>query len=208
MSHSIVEARPPLAGVRYAVFSGLCATLVGIGLARFAYTPLIPALIAAGWFSPGQAVTIGAANLAGYLAGALLGRRMAARSGAAFVLRTNMALAAAAFFACAVPLSFAWFFLWRFASGFAGGVLMVVEIGGEAAEPRVGADQLRVRRDVHAGDLVLGHEALHPLDLGAELPQHFARPLRDGVELGRGERGGVRDLALDDELRHWISPGE
>ena len=28
-----------------AVLAGLCATLVGIGLARFAYTPLIPALI-------------------------------------------------------------------------------------------------------------------------------------------------------------------
>ena len=33
-----------------ATFSGLCANLVGIGLARFAYTPLIPALILAGWF--------------------------------------------------------------------------------------------------------------------------------------------------------------
>jgi hypothetical protein len=28
--------------------AGLCATLVGIGLARFAYTPLLPALITEG----------------------------------------------------------------------------------------------------------------------------------------------------------------
>src|SRR5258707_15311914 len=53
--------------------AGLCASLVGLGLARFAYTPLIPALIAAKWFSPPDAVYLGAANLAGYLAGA--GRR-------------------------------------------------------------------------------------------------------------------------------------
>jgi hypothetical protein len=33
-----------------ATLSGLSATLVGIGLARFAYTPLMPALIAARWF--------------------------------------------------------------------------------------------------------------------------------------------------------------
>jgi Uncharacterised MFS-type transporter YbfB len=55
-----------------AVLSGLCATLVGIGLARFAYTPLIPALIATRWFSAPESVYLGAANLAGYLGGALL----------------------------------------------------------------------------------------------------------------------------------------
>ncbi len=31
-----------------ATLAGLCATLVGIGLARFAYTPLLPALITEG----------------------------------------------------------------------------------------------------------------------------------------------------------------
>ena len=54
------------------VLAGLCANLVGVGLARFAYTPLIPALIAAHWFSPSATVYLGAANLAGYLGGALL----------------------------------------------------------------------------------------------------------------------------------------
>ena len=109
-----------------ATLAGLCASLVGIGLARFAYTPLIPALIAAGWFTPSQAAYLGAANLAGYLAGALLARRMAAQSAAATVLRAMMALATLAFFACAWPLSFLWFFGWRFAAGLAGGVLMVL----------------------------------------------------------------------------------
>ena len=52
------------------VLFGLYFSLVGIGLARFAYTPLIPALISAGWFSPSQAAYLGAANFAGYLAGA------------------------------------------------------------------------------------------------------------------------------------------
>ena len=107
--------------------AGLCATLVGIGLARFAYTPLLPVLITEGWFPAAQAAYLGAANLAGYLGGALCARRLAARSGGApRVLRAMMALVTAAFFACALPLSFAWFFLWRFASGVAGGVLMVL----------------------------------------------------------------------------------
>lgn len=51
-----------------ATLAALSANLVGIGLARFGYTPLIPALIAAGWFRPSTAVYLGAANLAGYLA--------------------------------------------------------------------------------------------------------------------------------------------
>jgi MFS family permease len=108
------------------VVAGLCANLVGVGLSRFAYTPLIPALIGAHWFSASAAVYLGAANLAGYLAGALLARPIALRAGAAPALRAMMTVAAAAFLACAFPLSFSWFFMWRFASGVAGGLLMAL----------------------------------------------------------------------------------
>ena len=73
--------------------AGLCASLVGLGLARFAYTPLIPALIAAKWFSPAEAVYLGAANLAGYLAGALIARELGNRAGAVRALRGSMVLA-------------------------------------------------------------------------------------------------------------------
>ena len=133
-----------------ATLAGLCATLVGIGHARFAYTPLIPALIAAGWFAPAPTAYLGAANLAGYLAGALLARRMAAHTSAAVVLRTMMAVATAAFFACAAPLPFAWFFAWRFAAGVAGGVLMVL------AAPSVLAHVPAARRGLAGGLIFTG----------------------------------------------------
>jgi len=109
-----------------ATLAGLSASLIGIGLARFAYTPLIPALIAAQWFAPSAAAYLGAANLAGYLAGALLARPLARRVGAVTALRANMVLAVAGFFACSAPVSFLWYFLWRLAVGIAGGVLMVL----------------------------------------------------------------------------------
>ena len=64
-------------GVLRATLAAFCAVLVGLGLARFAYTPLIPALIDAQWFTPAQAAYLGAANLAGYLAGALAARPLA-----------------------------------------------------------------------------------------------------------------------------------
>jgi len=109
-----------------ATAAGFSSGLVGIGLARFAYTPLIPALVNEGWFGPGDAAYLGAANLAGYLGGALFGRHLLRYATVATVLRMNMLLAAASFFACAWPLSFSWFFVWRFAAGLSGAVLMVL----------------------------------------------------------------------------------
>jgi MFS family permease len=110
----------------YAALAGFCASLVGIGLARFAYTPMLPALVAAHWFSANVAAYLGAANLAGYLAGALLGRPIAARVGVVATLRSMMMLASIALLACAWPAAPAWFYAWRFLSGLAGGALMVL----------------------------------------------------------------------------------
>jgi predicted MFS family arabinose efflux permease len=45
---------------------------------------------------------------------------------AAQALRAMMLLASLSLLACAWPLSFTWFFVWRFAAGLAGGVLMVL----------------------------------------------------------------------------------
>src|SRR5882762_10587590 len=116
------SAVPPLR----ATFAALSANLVGVGLARFGYTPLIPALIAAGWFAPSAAVYLGAANLAGYLAGALGAGSLAGRLGTAATLRAAMLLTATSLVACAFPLGFGWYFLWRFLSGGTGGVLMAL----------------------------------------------------------------------------------
>lgn len=109
-----------------ATIAGFSGSLVGIGLSRFAYTPLIPPLIEAHWFSAADAVSLGAANFAGYLAGALLGRAIAGRLGNRASLRLMMLVATATFFACAYPLSLGWYFIWRFLSGLSGGAIMVL----------------------------------------------------------------------------------
>lgn len=110
---------------RHAV-AGLSASLVGLGLARFSYTPLIPALIAAKWFGASDVVYLGAANLAGYLAGALAARSLSDRIGAVRTLRAMMLLATFSFFASSAPVSFSWFFAWRVLSGVTGGIIMVL----------------------------------------------------------------------------------
>jgi len=107
--------------------SGLCGLLVGVGFARFAYTPLLPALISAHWFSQGAAAYLGAANLAGYLAGAVLGHAMTRWVRARWLLRAMMLLTALSLLACERrELGFVWFFVWRFVSGYTGGAIMVV----------------------------------------------------------------------------------
>jgi MFS family permease len=123
---AIAEHRNEGGPIWLSAMAGLCASLVGLGLARFAYTPLIPALIAAKWFSPAEAVYLGAANLAGYLAGALIARELGSRAGSVRSLRATMVLASLSAFACAVPISFIWFFSWRFLAGLSGGVIMVL----------------------------------------------------------------------------------
>lgn len=108
------------------ILAGLCASLVSIGLARFAYTPLIPSLIEAHWFSAADVIYLSASNLIGYLIGALAGRPIAARLSNRHTLRVMMLIATASFFACAYPLSMTWFFSWRLLSGIAGGAIMVL----------------------------------------------------------------------------------
>jgi predicted MFS family arabinose efflux permease len=69
---------------------------------------------------------------------------------AVLALRAMMVLATAAFFACASPLSFAWYLLWRFVAGVAGGVLMVL------AAPTVLPHVRPERRGIAGGAIFTG----------------------------------------------------
>lgn len=109
-----------------ALLTSVMATLAGIGITRFAYTSLLPALIEAQWFSASQAVYLGAANLLGYFFGALSAHFLTERYSKRAVIGASFTGIALSFLLCAGPFSFAWFSLWRLISGVAGGVLMVV----------------------------------------------------------------------------------
>jgi predicted MFS family arabinose efflux permease len=137
-------------GAWRATLSGLCASLVGLGLARFAYTPLLPAIFNAHWFDAADAAYLGAANLAGYLAGALLAAPMSARASAPTVLRAMMLLTTVALLACAWPVDFLWFFAWRFLAGVSGGALMVL------AAPTVLPHVAPARRGLASGAIFMG----------------------------------------------------
>ena len=109
-----------------AAWCGFAALFAAIGLARFGYAPFVPALVHARWFTSQQAGYLGAANLMGYVFGALLARRLARLVPLVFLLRAAMVVVGLHFLACASAVSFGWFFAWRLAAGIAGGVLMVL----------------------------------------------------------------------------------
>jgi predicted MFS family arabinose efflux permease len=125
-SHSLTSAQIDRVQVWRYIFAGLSASLVSIGLARFAFTPLIPELIHAQWFSTSAVIYLGPANLAGYVTGALLARPISSRLRNEHTLRLMMIIISTAFVACAFPLSVSWYFGWRFLSGVAGGIVMVL----------------------------------------------------------------------------------
>jgi predicted MFS family arabinose efflux permease len=162
----------PAPNAVWATLAAFCASLVGIGLARFAYTPLLPALVGAHWFEAAAAAYLGAANLAGYLAGALAGRPFAARVRVAPALRAMMLLATVAFLACAFPVSFAWFFGWRFLAGLAGGALMV--LAAPAVLPHV-----PVRRRGLAGGVIFMGVGVGIAASGTLVPLLLQDGLRD-----------------------------
>ncbi|HEX7927208.1 MAG TPA: YbfB/YjiJ family MFS transporter [bacterium] len=150
----INEPAPARPGPLRLTYAAMAANLAGTGLGRFAYTPLIPALIAAQWLTPGQAGLAAAANLPGYLAGAVLAQRMTVWAGPSLTLRVNLLIATASFFACAVPVSAAWFSLWRALAGASGAVLMVV--AAPTALARVRADRRGLAGGVMFGGVGLG----------------------------------------------------
>jgi predicted MFS family arabinose efflux permease len=116
----------PRARVFVWAVAGFCALLIGVGIGRFAYTPLLPAHVTAGWLTPVEAAFVGSANLAGYLVGALAMLFLAARVPALATVRGAMAVTAISFAACAIPLGVPWMVFWRFSAGVTGALLMIV----------------------------------------------------------------------------------
>lgn len=105
---------------------GFMAILLGHGVGRFAFTPLIPTLIGAGWTSAAEAAYLGAANLAGYLIGAGVALKLAGRAGVARTLWFAIALVVLGTAAGALPFGF-WFWLpWRVGTGIAGALIIIL----------------------------------------------------------------------------------
>lgn len=116
---------PPPSAFRQAL-PGAAALIVGHGIGRFAFTPLIPALVAAGLFTGPQAVWLGAANLIGYFIGSLSALWLADRFGVRAVMRAAVGAVLLATLAGVPEWGFAWLAPWRLLTGIAGALILIL----------------------------------------------------------------------------------
>jgi len=124
--------RDPPAWLRIAI--GAQATLlVGMGLGRFSYTPMVPALIEGGTVSAIGAGYVGAANLGGYVVGGLAVPWLLTRARPAVILRACLVISFAALVASAVPAGLVWLLACRLLLGITVAVMMILAISAVTA---------------------------------------------------------------------------
>ena len=112
---------------------GTLVVFCALGLARFGYTMVLPAMQAGLGLSNAQAGGLATANLIGYLALSVLGGALAARYGPRIVITAGLAVAAAGMLLTGLSDSFADAAAWRAITGMGSGASNVPAIGLLAA---------------------------------------------------------------------------
>lgn len=169
---------PPEAGAgadgwpawRRVALGGGGGMFIGIGLGRFSYTAMVPALISSGELTALEAGRVGALNFAGFALGALISVSLSARFGAVRTLVTAAALSVVALAASAMPLGFAWLGFWRGLVGITAGIIMVMCLALIAATAPAG------RRPV-AASFVFAGVGLAIFMTGVLVPRLLAQSL-------------------------------
>jgi predicted MFS family arabinose efflux permease len=106
-------------------FGGLAAMAAALGIGRFVYTPILPAMLGALGWSKADAGLIASANFLGYLIGALLAGQPSVAARPRFWLLTALAISAVSTAAMAIPSDIASFAAIRFVGGAASAFVIV-----------------------------------------------------------------------------------
>src|ERR1700760_1725838 len=126
MAGAAVTALPADKATHLAIVAGLSmGPVVGLGLGRFAYALLLPAMRADLGWSYASAGAMNTANAAGYLAGALLATAASRRLGMKPAFLTAIIVSAVVVAAAGLSGSFALLMGLRFLAGVSGGVAFV-----------------------------------------------------------------------------------
>ncbi len=107
-------------------FGGMLALAAGMGIGRFAYTPILPAMVAGLGFSKTAAGLIASANFLGYLAGALLAALPLLPGGRRRLFLAALVLGAVTTAAMAGTASLPMFLALRFLGGVASAFVLVL----------------------------------------------------------------------------------
>ena len=108
------------------ILAGICAIGVALGMSRFAYTPLVPALIRDGWVDIPQAGFLGGANCTGYVISCLIALILPRRFGVQSVMRMGLGFGLLGVVMSSFNLGFSWLVIARFIAGLSAAPLVVL----------------------------------------------------------------------------------
>ena len=135
MPAAVVLTTPARRGLRsypphlLPLLGGILALAAAMGIGRFAYTPLLPAMQQAAGLDPTQAGLLAAANYAGYLVGALLAAFAVPAAGRTRILLVSAVGVAATTAMMATTTDLAAWSVVRFIAGLASAGVLVLASG-------------------------------------------------------------------------------
>lgn len=118
----------PVAAWLRCALGGAGGMFAAMGLGRFSYAAMVPALVEAGYVSSIEAGLVGTANLAGFFVGAVASVPLARRLGRGPVLRAALVVCLAGLAASALPFGAVWLACWRGLIGVATSLIMVLSL--------------------------------------------------------------------------------
>lgn len=99
---------------------------IALGMSRFAYTPLVPALIRDGWVNVPQAGFLGGANCTGYVVSCLIALLLPRRFGVQSVMRIGLGFGLLGVVMSSFNFGFSWLVFSRFIAGLSAAPLVVL----------------------------------------------------------------------------------
>ncbi len=142
-------------------------------MSRFAYTPLVPALIRDGWVDVPQAGFLGAANCTGYIASCFIAIFLPRRYGVQSVMRLGLGFSLLGVLMSAFDFGFLWLVLARFTAGLSAAPLVVLT-------PAVLASQLPDKLKKIGAGLAFAGSGLFTLFVSLTLPFVLSKEVQIG----------------------------
>ncbi|HZD26100.1 MAG TPA: YbfB/YjiJ family MFS transporter [Alphaproteobacteria bacterium] len=173
------------------LLGGLCTMVIAMGIGRFAYTPILPAMQAAAGLGPERAGLLASANYLGYLIGALAGGYLFTGHRRRHAFRATLLVGLAVIGLMALTDSFAAWSALRLISGLSSGALFVWS-----------AD-IVIRALAQAGRGRLSGVHFAGVGFGIALTG-IAVPLLDGLGGWRVGWAGLALLALPIAVPAWL----
>jgi MFS family permease len=134
LNNDIMTDQPSHSPYRWTVLAlGAAAVFGALGLARFGYSSVLPAMQTGLAMNNMQAGMMASANLAGYLALSALGGALASRFGARIIVTLGLLLAGTGMICTGTAQTFAAAMAWRTLTGFGSGAANIGAMGMLAA---------------------------------------------------------------------------